>query len=123
SSSRGIVSGLAAAVFAWRTRRRLGVILAAIAPAAALIVVMKVVMAGRPVPRLWDSALFALYHWLLKPLYLLLPLPHKTVNSSAVVICGAIKLAVIAAAWARWRDLRPLLATLLCFDLLTSASA
>jgi hypothetical protein len=123
SSSRGIVSGLAAAVFAWRTRRRLGLILAAIVPVAALIVVMKVIMADRPVPRLWDSALFALYHWLLNPLYLLLPIPHKTVNGTALVICGAIKLAVIAAAWVRWRDLRPLLAALLCFDLLTSAAA
>jgi hypothetical protein len=123
SSSRGIVSGLAAAVFAWCTGRRCRLILAAIVPAAALIVVMRVVMAGRPGPRLWDSTLFALYHWLLNPLYLLLPIPHKTVDGSALVICGAIKVAAIAAAWLGWRDQRPLLAALLCFDLLTSASA
>ncbi len=123
SSSRGIVSGLAAAVFGWCTGRRRGLILAAIVPAAALIVVMKMVMAGRPVPRLWDSALFALYHWLLNPLYLLLPILHKTVNGSALLICGAIKLAVITAAWLGRRDQRPLLAALLCFDVLTSASA
>ena len=123
SSSRGIVSGLAAALFTWRSGRRLSLILAAIAPAAALIVVMKVVMAGRPSPLLSEAALFAVYHWLLNPLYLLLPIPHKTVNGSALLICGAIKLAVIAGAWLRWRDQRALLATLLCFDLLTSASA
>ena len=124
SSSRGIVSGFAAAVFAWRARRRLHLVLAAIVPAAALIVVMKVVMeGGRPVPRLWDSALFALHHWLLNPLYLLLPIPHKTVGGVALLICGAIKLAVIAAAWLGCRDQRPMLAALLCFDLLTSASA
>ena len=123
SSSRGIVSGLAAAVFAWRSGRAKRVILAAIAPAAALMVVMKMVMAGRPAPRLWDSVFFALYHWVLNPLYLLLPIPHKAVNGTALLICGAIKLAVIAAAWLLWRDQRPLLAALLCFDLLTSASA
>ena len=123
SSSRGIVSGLAAALFTWRSGRRLSLILAAIVPAAALIVVMKVVMAGRPAPLLSEAALFAVYHWLLNPLYLLLPIPHKTVNGSALLICGAIKLAVIAGAWLRWRDQRALLATLLCFDLLTSASA
>jgi hypothetical protein len=123
SSSRGIVSGLAAALFTWRNGRRLSLILAAIAPAAALIVVMKVVMAGRPAPLLSEAALFAVYHWLLNPLYLLLPIPHKTLNGSALLICGAIKLAVIAGAWLRWRDQRTLLATLLCFDLLTSASA
>lgn len=123
SSSRGIVSGLAAALFGWCTGRRLSLILAAIAPAAALIVVMKVVMAGRPARLLSEAALFAVYHWLLNPLYLLLPIPHKTVNGSALLICGVIKLAVIAGAWFRWRDQRALLATLLCFDLLTSASA
>src|SRR5712691_2498180 len=57
SSSRGIVSGLAAALFGWRSGRRLSLILAAIAPAAALIVVMKVVMAGRPAPLLSEAAL------------------------------------------------------------------
>jgi hypothetical protein len=123
SSSRGIVSGLAAALFAWCTGRRRRLILAAIVPAAALIVVMNVVMAGRPAPLFSDAALFAVYHWLLNPLYLLLPFPHKTVNGSALLICGAVKLAVIAGAWLRWRDQRTLLATLLCFDLLTSASA
>ena len=123
SSSRGIVSGLAAAMFGWSTGRRRRLILAAIVPAAVLIVAMKMVMAGRPAPLLSDATLFALYHWLLNPMYLLLPIPHKTVNGSALLICGAIKLAVIAAAWLQWRDQRPLLAALLCFDMLTSASA
>ena len=123
SSSRGIVSGLAASVFAWRTGRGRHLILAAIAPSALLMVVMKMVMAGRPAPLLWDSALFAVYHWLLNPLYLLLPIPHKTVGGSALLICGTIKGAVIAAAWLRLREQRPLLASLLCFDVLTSAAA
>lgn len=123
SSSRGIVSGLVAALFTGRAGRRPRLVVAAIVPAAALMVVMKLVMAGRPAPRLQDAALFASYHWLLNPLYLLLPIPHKVPGGRAPLICGAIKTGVIALAWLRWREQRPLLAALLCFDLLTSAAA
>lgn len=122
ASSRGIVSGLLLALFAWITRRRYSVIAAALLPTMTVVMVMRLVVAGRSTPRLLDAVVYALHYWLLNPLLLLLPIPNKSGNPSALLICGAIKLAVLAVTWLRSRDLRPLLATLLCFDLMTAVT-
>jgi hypothetical protein len=122
SSSRGIVSGLLLALFARLTKRRRWLILASLAPAVAVIVAMMIAPITRHHPPLADAAMYALRYWLLNPLYLLLPLPHKSLNLTATLTCGAIKLAILGAAWIFARNHRPLLAVLLCLDLLTAGS-
>lgn len=122
TSSRGIICGLVMAIFILFRRPSRRLVVASLAPAIALTGVMVIVKASTVSPPLLDAARYALHYYFLNPLYLLLPIPEKTFDVTALLLCGTIKLTIIAAAWQQSTSWRPLLAALLSFDLFTALS-
>lgn len=116
SSSRGIISGLLVALFAVQRRRYLLAVVS-LAPSVlvALVQVLWASRAGEP----HAAAVYAACYWLLNPLYLLLPIPKKAVDTQALILCGALKALFLACGLRRDR---PLLVTLAAFDLLNAVA-
>jgi hypothetical protein len=111
------------ALFALCRRLNIRIIVASLVTTAALTSITAAVIAARPPgPSRRDAVIYGLHYYILNPLYLLLPIPKKAVDATALVICGTIKLAILGAAWLRSKPYRPLLLVLLSFDLLTAGS-
>jgi hypothetical protein len=124
-SSRGIVSGLVLAVFVLLRNERVDRIrlsLLCLAPTAILLAIMWALVPHRSV----DLAAALLYGWeylILNPLFRPLPIPRHGFEIGALIICGALKTAVYV--WAFWKakpTVRPLLFTLVAFNLVVAAT-
>jgi hypothetical protein len=124
-SSRGIVSGLVLAIFVvlWskgEERVRLGIL--CLTPTVLLVAAMWLLTPHHGAP-LSAAILYALNYLLLNPLFLPLPVLRHAFGAGVLLACGALKVAVFVWAFRKaGPSLRPLLWTLVAFDLVVAAT-
>jgi hypothetical protein len=123
SSTRGIVCGLALALFVllmaadWKPKIRLG--MASVIPAVLVILAM-IPFLARHVGgwSLQESLQYGVYYFLLNPLYHLVSIHKETVGIGTLFFYGALKITALALGWRHAeKSLRPLLLVLMALDL------
>lgn len=122
--SRGLITGFVLTCFLLSSRCGLRVALAPLVPSLIVASIAWHSGGATLAPHLpfFSSASFAAYHFLLNPLYWLLPVHHKSVDGRALLLFGLLKCVCIAAAFRIASPrLRAALLTLLLFDLINSA--
>jgi hypothetical protein len=134
SFSRGVISGALLAFFALAdahgplSRRRFWLAAGLAAITLILLVVYRSMLHGYSnfqeltAARVASMVSYAAHYELMSPLYQLMPMPHKTLSLTSLLIAGLVKIAVLVlglrgASRQQW----PLLATLLLLDLGTAA--
>ncbi len=125
SSSRSIISGIVLAAFVLlhgTSVRHLWLCAISLLPPAILTLSMWLFVPHHDA-QLGPAVSYALYYFLLNPLYSLISFPGRTVDTRALLLLGTVKVLFIA--WALFTAKRKsltLLLTLLAFDLLTAVA-